>query len=129
MSPISHMKRGFFDCPHPIYCFRKTFVSRIPPLGRSGSNESKHSSEAKIASLFEKYRDKDFNNQEDAILTLGVEALCKDLELRPDEFRVLLLAWKCNAEQVIQNLSFKICFVHLAYYMLPPCRFLYKDKT
>jgi DCN1-like protein 3 len=69
-------------------------------LGRSGSNESKHGSEAKIASLFEKYRDKDFNNQEDAILTLGVEALCKDLELRPDEFRVLLLAWKCNAEQV-----------------------------
>ena len=83
-----------------IFFFRKTFVSRIPPLGRSGSSESKHGSEGKIASLFEKYRDKDFNNQEDAILTQGVEALCKDLELRPDDFRVLILAWKCNAEQV-----------------------------
>jgi hypothetical protein len=89
-----------------IFFFRKTFVSRIPPLGRSGSSESKHGSEGKIASLFEKYRDKDFNNQEDAILTQGVEALCKDLELRPDDFRVLILAWKCNAEQVYYKLKF-----------------------
>lgn len=85
------------DLPVPS---RKSFVSRIPPLGRSGSNESKHGSLGKISSLFEKYREKDPNNSEDAILTLGVEALCKDLELRPDEFRVLVLAWKCNAEQM-----------------------------
>lgn len=81
-----------FDC-------RKSFV-RIPPLGRSGSSENKHGSIAKISSLYEKYRDKDVNNGEDAILAVGVEALCKDLELKPDEFKVLILAWKCNAEQV-----------------------------
>ena len=69
-------------------------------MGRSGSSESKHGSEGKIASLFEKYRDKDPCNSEDAILTSGIEALCKDLELRPDDFKILILAWKCNAEQV-----------------------------
>merc|ERR1719204_2720234 len=36
---------------------RKSFVSRIPPLGRSGSNEAKHGSETKMNALFEKYRD------------------------------------------------------------------------
>lgn len=70
-------------------------------MGRSGSSESKHGSEGKIAALFEKYRDKDFNNAEDAVLTSGIEALCKDLELRPDDFRILILAWKCGAEQVL----------------------------
>ena len=37
---------------------------------------------------------------EDVILALGTEALCDDLELKPDDFRILIFAWKCNAEQV-----------------------------
>ena len=39
--------------------------------------------------------------EEDVILALGTEALCDDLELKPDDFRILIFAWKCNAEQVI----------------------------
>jgi DCN1-like protein 3 len=73
---------------------RKSFVPRINQLGRSGSSE-KHCSEPKMNALFEKYRDCD-----DAILVPGTEALLNDLELRPDEFRVLIFAWKCNAEQM-----------------------------
>jgi len=46
-------------------------------------------------SFFDKYRDCD-----EAILVPGTEALLQDLELRPDEFCVLVLAWKCNAEQM-----------------------------
>ena len=38
---------------------RKSFASRIPPLGRSGSSENKHGSEAKINSMFDKYRNID----------------------------------------------------------------------
>ena len=38
--------------------------------------------------------------EEDVILALGTEALCDDLELKPDDFRILIFAWKCNAEQV-----------------------------
>ena len=45
-------------------------------------------------SFFDKYRDCD-----DAILVPGTEALLNDLELRPDEFCVLIFAWKCNADQ------------------------------
>ena len=33
-------------------------------------------------------------------MALGTEALCDDLELKPDDFRILIFAWKCNAEQV-----------------------------
>ena len=96
---------------------RKSFVSRIPPLGRSGSSEVKHSCESKMNALFEKYRDLEIaasesagaagevgssnnNSKEELILAYGTEALCKDLELKPDDFRILVLAWKCNAEQM-----------------------------
>lgn len=74
---------------------RRSFVPRIPPLGRSGSSSDKHGSESKMNSLFDKYRDCD-----EAILVAGTEALLSDLELRPDEFCVLVLAWKCSAEQM-----------------------------
>lgn len=40
--------------------------------------------------------------QEDAILADGIERLCDDLQLSPDEFKVLVLAWKLNAEQMCQ---------------------------
>jgi DCN1-like protein 3 len=40
------------------------------------------------------YKDPD----EDAVLADGIEKLCSDLELRPEEFRVLVLAWKFQAE-------------------------------
>ena len=40
---------------------------------------------------------------EDVILALGTEALCDDLELKPDDFRILIFAWKCNAEQVVNR--------------------------
>ena len=74
---------------------RRSFVPRIPPLGRSGSNSEKNGSESKMNTFFDKYRDCD-----DAILVPGTEALLNDLELKPDEFCVLILAWKCNADQM-----------------------------
>ena len=55
---------------------------------------SKEPSETKIIVLYEQYKDAD----EDAILAEGVEQFCKDLNVRPEEFRVLVLAWKFNAE-------------------------------
>ena len=90
---------------------KKALASRI---GRSGSNGefcgghggngagggggggSRHVSESKIQSLFAKYKDP----VEDAILSEGVEALCLDLELKPEDFRVLVLAWRCNVDQM-----------------------------
>ena len=47
--------------------------------------ESKSFSEAKITSLYEKYKDA----QDDSILSEGIEEFCIDLQLKPDEFQVL----------------------------------------
>ena len=80
-------------------------------------SESKSYSEAKIVALFEKYKDA----SEDFILSEGIEEFCIDLQLKPDEFKVLgkmadwrqmictfvsgkpfipVLAWKFEAEQM-----------------------------
>ena len=47
--------------------------------------ESRAYSESKINSLFEKYKDE----SEDCILSEGIEEFCIDLQLKPDEFKVL----------------------------------------
>lgn len=75
---------------------RRSFVSLLPPLGRSGSNEFKHGSESKIQALFLKYKD----SHEDAMLAHGVENFCRDLDVKPEDFRILVFAWKCNVEQM-----------------------------
>ncbi|XP_066594801.1 DCN1-like protein 3 [Prorops nasuta] len=86
----------------------RSFYVRLPPLGRSGLSSGLNSgselksqkdpSESKMNALFEQYKDP----QEDVILADGIERLCADLQLSPDEFKVLVLAWKLNAEQMCQ---------------------------
>lgn len=71
---------------------RRTTHRFAPTMGLS---ESK-SSEAKLNALFDFYKD----TCEDTILAEGIEQLCNDLQVSPDEFRVLILAWKLNAEQM-----------------------------
>lgn len=78
---------------------KRSFYSRIPPLAKSASNEvrrlsSKDYSEAKIANLFDQYKDQHC----DVILSEGIEHLCRDLDVKPEEFKVLVLAWKFGAE-------------------------------
>lgn len=84
------------------------FCTRLPPLGRSGTNlglnitvdskQQRELSENKLNVLFDQYKDP----HEDIILADGIERLCEDLQLSPDEFKVLVLAWKLNAEQMCQ---------------------------
>ncbi|ALC42339.1 CG13322 [Drosophila busckii] len=47
--------------------------------------------------LFEQYKDPD---EEDMILTEGIERLCNDLNYQPDEFAILVLAWCLDASQM-----------------------------
>ena len=80
--------------------------------------ESRSYSESKITALFEKYK----NEEDDCILSEGIEEFCIDLQLKPDEFKVLgslitiiivkyivkyltififsVLAWQFGAEQM-----------------------------
>lgn len=71
---------------------RRIQPKSAPPMGTSDSKLS----DVKLNSLYEVYKDE----QEDAILAEGIEQLCKDLQVSPDEFKVLVLAWKLNAEQM-----------------------------
>jgi len=75
--------------------------NKLPPIKRHSNGESKRTSlisreysDARANSLFDCYKDPDC----DCILAEGVEKFCEDLEVRPDEFIVLVLAWKLNAE-------------------------------
>ena len=77
---------------------------KLPPIkkqGVSGGVEAKRMSlisrggdsgggvsEAKIVLMYEQYRDSD----EDCILAEGIERFCLDLEVKPEEFVVLVLA-------------------------------------
>ena len=81
---------------------RKMFSAypKLPPIRRTSAEgkrmltPSRDFSEAKVAALFENYVD----GGEEAILAEGIERLCADLDVRPEEFRVLVLAWKMDAQ-------------------------------
>ncbi|XP_041978386.1 DCN1-like protein 3 [Aricia agestis] len=78
---------------------QKPFYQKLPSIPRSmssiGSSEGRVA-ESKINQLFDLYKD----SLEDAILAEGIENLCNDLQLDPDDFKVLVLAWKLNASQM-----------------------------
>lgn len=78
-----------------------TPYNKLPPIKKQSNGDSKRMSlisrdfsETKANALFDSYKDPDC----DCILAEGVEKFCDDLEVRPDEFIVLVLAWKLNAE-------------------------------
>ncbi|XP_013063482.1 DCN1-like protein 3 [Biomphalaria glabrata] len=79
---------------------------KLPPIKKQGVGvETKRLSlmsnqvfENKILSLFDNYKDKN----EDCILADGIERLCMDLEVKPEEFIVLVLAWKFGAETMCE---------------------------
>lgn len=73
---------------------KKSLALKLSGTLNRNNSESRNFSEAKINALYEKYKD----SSEDAILSEGVEQFCMDLQLKPDEFRVLVLAWKFEAE-------------------------------
>ncbi|KAF5271222.1 hypothetical protein FQA39_LY08229 [Lamprigera yunnana] len=71
---------------------RRSQSKSTPTMGVTDSK----SLDSKLNVLFDIYKDEN----EDAILAEGIEQLCKDLQVCPDEFKVLVLAWKLNAEQM-----------------------------
>lgn len=71
---------------------RRVQPKSAPAMGTTDSKPS----DLKLNTLFETYKDE----TEDAILAEGIEQLCKDLQVSPDEFKVLVFAWKLNAEQM-----------------------------
>ncbi|CAG9864034.1 unnamed protein product [Phyllotreta striolata] len=75
-----------------LYPSRRIYSKSAPVMGTAESKPS----DTKLAVLFEQYRDRN----EDCILAEGMEQFCQDLQISPDDFRILILAWKLNAEQM-----------------------------
>lgn len=57
-------------------------------------------SESNFLTLYEMYHGDSEGLTEDVIAAEGIIHLCEDLELPPDDFRILLFAWKCDASQM-----------------------------
>lgn len=53
-------------------------------------------SESRVLGLYSEYKDED----EDCILSDGIERLCQDLGYKPDDFAILVLAWQLDASQM-----------------------------
>ena len=106
-SPGSNTLLGSGGTPTEKKMF--TPYPKLPPIKRQTNGESKRPavttgsissavtgrevSETKIAALFDSYRDA----HDDAMLEDGIVRFCSDLGVQPDEFIVLVIAWKCQA--------------------------------
>lgn len=71
---------------------RKATIRSAPAMGVSESKPS----DLKLNGLFDHYKDE----HEDSILAEGIDQFCKDLNIPPEDFKILVLAWKLNAEQM-----------------------------
>lgn len=60
------------------------------------NNYATKSFQTRVQKLFDMYKDA----VEDLISIDGIERLCSDLQMSPEEFRILILAWKCDAHQM-----------------------------
>jgi DCN1-like protein 4/5 len=66
------------------------------PQKHSASKQKKKISKYKLNKFFAKYQDAN----EEHIGPLGIERLCKDLVVNPEDVVMLVLAWKLNAERM-----------------------------
>lgn len=78
--------------------FPSFFDSKIMNFSEKNDKRS-ISLDGKLNSLFDLYKD---SEDENLILMDGVEKLCSDLNFRPDDFKILIFAWKLNVEQMYQ---------------------------
>ncbi|XP_050299712.1 DCN1-like protein 3 [Anthonomus grandis grandis] len=71
---------------------RRATTRSAPAMGIGDSKPS----DTKLNTLFDHYKDE----YEDIIAAEGIDQFCKDLSVPPDDFKILVLAWKLNAEQM-----------------------------
>lgn len=81
--------RSTFTCNRLTSTLSKTNMMRR-------NNFAIKSFQTRVQKLFDVYKDA----LEDLILIDGIEKLCSDLQMSPEEFRILILAWKCDAHQM-----------------------------
>ncbi|XP_046567591.1 DCN1-like protein 3 [Haliotis rubra] len=81
-----------------------TQYPKLPPIKKQSNGDSKRLSliskdfqESKVIAMFDMYKDAE---GDDVILAEGVEKFCEDLDVKPEEYIVLVIAWKFQADQM-----------------------------
>lgn len=84
-------------CLDRITCDGSALTQALAAAAALKEQQQHHQvSDNTLNALFESYKD----THEDAILSEGIERLCADLGYRPDDFAILVLAWRLNASQM-----------------------------
>ncbi|XP_050540948.1 DCN1-like protein 3 isoform X3 [Daktulosphaira vitifoliae] len=107
VSPVISMNNGAHNVPSiaadsndNCSIFRSSFTctltSTLNKTNMRLNNFAAKSFQSRVQKLFDCYKD----SVEDLILIDGIERLCSDLQMSPEEFRILVLAWKCDAHQM-----------------------------
>ena len=78
-------------------------------MGNSGSVVEV--SEVNLLTFYENY----YEASENVIGAEGILRLCADMDLPADDFRILLFAWKCDAEQMGRLSKQEFFKVHLIF--------------
>ena len=86
-APLPNLTRGVLQASSLVVSTDPTVVSLKQSYHCKNGKiaESRSFSETKISALYEKYKD----DEEDCVLSDGIEEFCIDLQLKPDEFKVL----------------------------------------
>ena len=86
-APLPNLTRGVLQASSLVVSTDPTVVSLKQSYHCINGKiaESRSFSETKISALYEKYKD----DEEDCVLSDGIEEFCIDLQLKPDEFKVL----------------------------------------
>lgn len=97
-NPPPQHEQGKAPSSHNVHT---TAVDPAPHVAHSSKPESdsKGFSSKKVEELFDKYKDKD-SEDEPQIGPDGIEQLCKDLGVDPDDVLVLVLSWHLNAQRM-----------------------------
>ncbi|XP_050431984.1 DCN1-like protein 3 [Adelges cooleyi] len=86
---------GSDNCGSFRSSFTCTLTSTLSKTNMRLNSFAAKSFQTRVQKLFDVYKDAD-----DLILIEGIERLCSDLQMSPEEFRILILAWKCDAHQM-----------------------------
>uniref|UniRef100_A0A6B2EA02 Defective in cullin neddylation protein n=1 Tax=Phlebotomus kandelakii TaxID=1109342 RepID=A0A6B2EA02_9DIPT len=87
-----HTSSGFLTRPVALLNGNANTMGDIIGTIKDSQQVSDHT----LLAMYQRYKDQ----QEDAILSEGIERLCCDLRYKPDDFAILVLAWRLDASQM-----------------------------
>ncbi|XP_041448801.1 DCN1-like protein 3 [Drosophila obscura] len=96
-TPLKPVKANNCDTKRNSFKSLGLLNGSAPTMSDIITTAVKESMDETLIKLFDVYKDPD---DEDMILTDGIERLCNDLNYQPDEFAILVLAWCLDASQM-----------------------------